>query len=328
MSTFLHHRFYRNIHYFIKDPKSILIAISGGQDSTCLMYLLHNLLNIKYFKLEAIYIDHQWQKSSKKHIKHIMSLTKTINIKLYIYQIKSPVFSEMQARKLRYELLIKHALKYKYKYIATGHTENDKIETCLQNLFKGTTTDGLTSLKTIKIITQDLYIIRPMLNFQRQEVEWLCRKLYIPIWSDITNYNFSITRNRLRYELISYLRQYFNPNIENSLSNFLKIASNDNDYIKENCIKLYIKTKHKKFVAFNLLKLKRQHITLQIRTAKLFFQYHFNRSINNKTLHKILNLDRCKIKLFYTDQLMIQYKNQWIYANYAYNKIDKSLLIK
>ena len=316
MATFLHDKFYKSIYRFIKTPASILVAISGGQDSICLVKLFKDLLEKKLLKIEAIYIDYQWQKDSKKHIEQIISFTKKINIRLSIYQISFPIFSEAQARKLRYQLLIEHALRYKYKYIFTAHTKNDRIETLLQNLFKGTTIDGATSLSTIKIVHKDLYIIRPLLNFERSELQWLCRHFYLPVWSDITNYNYNISRNRIRNELMNYLRSYFNPNIQDTLSNFLDITSRDNEYIKQNSIKLYIKAIHKELIALNLTTLKKQPIALQVRTTKIFFQYHFNKSIHNNIIKQILNLNLNKNKLFYTNQLIIQYKMPWLYANY------------
>ena len=317
MHTFLYYKLYENIDKTIKDSESILIAVSGGQDSLCLINLFKDLLMKKDLRIEAIYIDHQWKKNSRQQIKHIINLIQKINIKLSICQIQSPTFSEMQARSLRYQLLVKHALQYKYKYIVTGHTENDKIETFLINLFKGTTLDGATSLNMIKFLNYNLYIIRPLLNLTRAEVLWFCRKLHLPIWSDITNYNYDIPRNRLRNELIPYLQQYFNSNIQKSLSAFLSITTAENEYLKENSIKLYIKIKHKQFVAFNLLILKKQHIALQIRTIKLFFKHHFNKSIDSRILRRILDLNLAYNNTLYTNQLVIQYKDMWIYANYT-----------
>lgn len=326
MHTFLHKKLIYNLKKHLNYKDNLLIAISGGQDSLCLIKLLIDCLNNKNYRLEAIYIDYQWQNNSIKHTKQLIHLTKKLAIKLSIYQIKSLTFSEKYARELRYQILIDHAIKYNFSKILLGHNKNDKIETFLHKLFRGTSIEGAIGLVWKRKITSRIYIIRPMLNFTKAEIEWFCRKFNLPIWSDITNYNYLITRNRLRYELIPYLKQYLNLNVIDSIYSFLDLSQVDNDYIKENTIRLYLKIKHHQLVSLNMNLLKQEHITLQKRSLQLFFQYNFNISIKQKTITNIINYSENKVSnILQTNNLVIQYKNNWLYANFiAHKKIQIS----
>lgn len=275
MHTYLHTKFYETTNKFLKNYSitSTLISISGGQDSLCLVNLIKDF-NEKYHllsKLSYIYIDHQWKQDSKSQVNHLINTIKKYNKKIIVYQIKEIATSEIQARQLRYKVLIKYAMLNKYSSIITAHTETDKIETFWLQIFKGTSLNGITSLRQKRKINRQIYIYRPLLNFTRSEIHWFCRKFYLPIWSDITNYQYAIRRNRLRNELIPYINKYFSKSIERKLIDFILISNLDNEYIKQNAIKLYLSSRHNTSIALNFSLLKKQHIALQIRTLQIFF---------------------------------------------------------
>lgn len=319
MKTFLHSKFKLNLNKWINKNSNLIIAVSSGQDSLCLLKLLDDCLDKKKHKIEAIYIDHQWKQDSSQHSKHILNLMKNIRIPITIYQIKRSTISENEARKIRYKILIQHALKKQYNTIITGHNKNDQIETLLQNLIRGSGLNGITNLTIYKKISTQIAILRPLINFTKQEIAWFCRLFYLPVWSDTTNYNYYIKRNRLRNELLPYLKNYFNPNIEQIIYNFIKLCQNENEYIKENTIKLYTKSMHASLIGLNLIMLKKQHYILQQRVLQLYFYYNFNKQINKNTTHRILNLNKHYVNnapnSLYHKPLFIQYKNGWLYTN-------------
>nr|QVY58333.1 tRNA(Ile)-lysidine synthase [Kappaphycus striatus] len=275
MSTYLHKKFYRTINKVlqrnVKTP--VLIAVSGGQDSLCLIKLIEDFYSNYSSLLEIayVYIDHQWRKDSYKQISHLINIIKSTHQKIIIYQIKDIVESEAKARKLRYQILINHAKQYNYLGIVTAHTSTDKIETFWQQLFRGTTINGITSFHKHRKFSKYIYIHRPLVEFNRTEINWLCRKFYLSIWSDITNYEYKIQRNRLRNELIPYINNYFTVNIEKKLINFINISNLENEYMKQNAIKLYLTSRHIINVALDYTLIAQQHISLQTRTLQIFF---------------------------------------------------------
>nr|WCH58109.1 lysidine synthase [Cystoclonium purpureum f. stellatum] len=275
MTTYLHRKFYHKINKFLinHSTNAILIAISGGQDSLCLIKLVEDF-NKRYnliLKITYIYIDHQWKKDSQKQINHLTNIIKTTNQNIIIYQIKNIFKSEIKARQTRYQILLKHALKYKYSSIITAHTKTDKAETFIQQIIRGTSLNGITSFNEQRKLHKNLYMQRPLLDFTRYEINWFCRKFKLPIWSDITNYEYKIPRNRLRNELIPYINRYFTTNIEAKINNFLNISNLENEYIKQNAIKLYLQSRHEINIALNYKLIHKQHIALQKRTLQIFF---------------------------------------------------------
>ena len=300
----------------------ILVSISAGQDSICLIKLLEtikkNFLNI--LQLQYIYIDHQWKKNSKSQINHIINYLKCSNSSLYIYEIKKECSSETQARIHRYQILFNHAQKNNNNILMTGHNLTDKIETFLQNLFKGTTIDGATSLSEYRKNISNFILFRPLINHSRNEIYWLCKHLYLPIWSDQTNYYYYINRNRLRYELFPYLKNYFSTHIEKNLNSFLHISNIENEYLKQNTIKIYLLISHHKMIAINYKIIKSQHIAIQQRIFQLFSVHHFNQIFTKELIEQIvftLNLnclDR-SIKIQWNKNKYICIQEKWLYIH-------------
>nr|QCI08332.1 tRNA Ile-lysidine synthetase [Ptilothamnion sphaericum] len=295
---------------------TLLISISGGQDSLCLIKIIENLKKNKViYKVHYIYIDHQWNIKSKKQILHLINYIKQYKSQMTIYQIHNYALSESIARSNRYHILINYAIKNQYQYILTAHTQTDKIETFLYNLIRGTSIDGATSLIPHREIDSHLHIFRPFLLISRINTNWFCRKFCLPIWSDYSNYNLYIKRNRIRNELIPYLKNYFNINVENKIVNFLMLSNEDNEYIKQNSMKLYLKSRHKYFIALNYEQIKHQHITLKKRTLQLFFFHNFNINLSINYINQLIfKLDQCILDhIIKYKNLDIIIKQPWIY---------------
>jgi len=322
MNIYLYYEFLKNFYFKIQNSNinKILIAISGGQDSICLIKLIESIKNNTNLNLQItyIYIDHQWKQTSQIQIQHIINYIKSCKDYIIIYQIQHLPYCETEARKYRYEILFNHAINNNYQLIITGHSLTDKIETCLQKIFRGTSLNGITSLNHNRNIKYNLQIYRPLLNISRDDIKWFCQHFCLPIWSDITNYYYNIKRNRIRYELIPYLKNYFYRHIETNINYFLKISNIENEYIKQNVIKIYLWIRHKKNIAINHQILKKQHLAIQQRIIYLFFFHHFNLFINKDIIHNILikinhyNYNDIPIRISWTIK-KIYIEKKWIY---------------
>nr|YP_010952171.1 tRNA(Ile)-lysidine synthase [Gloiopeltis furcata]WMP13840.1 tRNA(Ile)-lysidine synthase [Gloiopeltis furcata] len=294
MYTYLHYKFCISLESYVnnKHLKSILIAISGGQDSLCLIQLIEDYQDkfktCESLNIEYIYIDHQWRKDSQQQIQHIINFANCRQRKISVYEIQSIAKSEIEARNLRYQTIIQHALTNKYPLILTAHTATDRVETFFQQIIRGTSLDGATGLHIERRVNSNLLLVRPLLNFNRTEINWFCRRFYLPTWSDITNYEYRVQRNRLRYEFIPYLKRYFTKSIEQKISSFLEISSLDNEYIKQNSIKLYLDSMHSVSVAINYERITTQHICLQTRVLQVFFYHNFNKTLTYYFVYTLL----------------------------------------
>nr|QCI06690.1 tRNA Ile-lysidine synthetase [Gayliella sp.] len=327
MITYIHQYLIKQLQLFKKTNTnlrihSILVSISSGQDSICLIRIIEEIKQILNYelKIQYIYIDHQWKDNSQKQVEHIINYLNCYKNHLYIYQIKTICNNETDARNQRYNIILNHAVQKKHNIIITGHNLTDKIETFIQNLLKGTTIDGATNLITCKYTSNDLILWRPLLNISRTEINWFCRNFQLPIWSDQTNYQYKISRNRIRYELIPYLNNYFSINIEKRINSFLKISNTDNDYIKQTTLKLYLYAHHQNLIAINYQVVQIQHFAIKQRMIQLFCYHHFNQILNKNLLYKILHVLSLHYKknitrIFIWDEKRICITNKWIYIH-------------
>nr|UEQ12149.1 tRNA(Ile)-lysidine synthase [Batrachospermum sp.] len=319
MTTFLHKKFRINLKQKLNIPtgSTLLLAISGGQDSLCLLKLSLDLQKQYDLRLGIVYIDHQWRYDTYINSKHLINFIKQYKIPTYLYQIQPTIYSECESRNLRYQLLIQVAKKYNYNIIATAHSCTDQVENCLQYMIRGTSLDGINSLVWSRKINKTIRLIRPILNFKRSEISWFCKHFQLPVWSDFTNLYYDSPRNRIRQELMPYLQNHFQGNIEDHINQFLNSTCIDCEYLRQNTIKAYQKSKHNHLLALNQSILSSQHIAIQTRVLQLFFLHNFHKSIPPQLLVKISSLhtkNNNKINSIFIKGLTINYYQEWIYV--------------
>ena len=319
MDTFLHHKFHNNVAYNIQLPKyaSILIGLSGGQDSLCMTKLFMDLQKLYCLDIGIISVDHQWRYDTVTNIQHIINITKHLQIKTYIYESLPESYSEEEARSIRYQLLVNTAKKYEYSFIAIAHSLNDQVETGLHHIFRGSYIDSLPSLTWNRAIEPMIHIIRPMLNIQRWEINWFCRYFWLPIWHDLSNLECTKERNRIRQELMPYIQYHFSYAIEKHISNFINNAYIDSEYIRQNTLKLYFQLKHPNFIAINILKFTYQHQALQKRLLYLFFLHNTNINLPDILLDQLIyKLNQKFIFKISYNRIIICNNNKWLYLYY------------
>lgn len=304
----------------------ILVAISGGQDSMCLIKFMQNLkkqykLTKKLIHTEYIYIDHQWKSNSKQQIQHIIHYLDSIKEPISIYQIKNITTSENQCRIYRYHIIIEHAIKFKKSIIITAHTKTDKIETFFINLFRGTGIEGITSLNIQRKLKQGIDILRPLITTTRENSLWTCKEFHMPVWSDTSNYNYHIKRNRMRYELMPYLKNYFNKKIEYNINYLLKVSYYENEYVKQSVVKLYLNSIHKKYIGLNHHKIIKQSFIIQIKIIKFFLFHNTRYNLQTQKIIRIIEtIKNYKINSYINfKNLKFYITKNWIYVTIKTN---------
>ena len=220
----------------------VLMAVSGGQDSLCLARLLIDLQPQWQWSLGLIHCDHRWRDDSADNATHVCGLAKEWNIPTWVETAKIDLKNEADARQWRCETFARVARVHNYLYVVTGHTASDRAETALYNLVRGTGIDGISSLpwhRPIDIEKPTVTLVRPLLGFNRQETGDFCQQQQISVWEDSSNSNLKFRRNRIRQELLPYLREHFNPQVERSLSQTSEITAADVAYLQAQAAKLY-----------------------------------------------------------------------------------------
>ncbi|MEG4963671.1 MULTISPECIES: tRNA lysidine(34) synthetase TilS [unclassified Microcoleus] len=156
--THLHAQVHRTLLYrkILPSNQRLLVAVSGGQDSLCLIKLLLDLQPKWGWNLAILHCDHRWRSDSEASANHVEQLAKSWGISYYLETASDIPKTEAAARKWRYQALTEIAIAHNYPYIVTGHTASDRAETLLYNLIRGSGADGLSALTWT----------RPLLDFR------------------------------------------------------------------------------------------------------------------------------------------------------------------
>jgi len=217
--------------------EKLVVAVSGGPDSVCLLHILAKLQKELKVNLHVAHLNHQLRGTeSEADAKYVSDLARQLGIPATIegrevksYQAQEHLSLEEAAREVRYSFLAEVAKAIGAERVAVGHTRDDHIETILLHLIRGTGTRGLKGLQACsewKSKTGSIIVIRPLLEISHQETEDYCRQHQLVPRLDASNISLSPLRNRIRHQLLPLLESY-NPGIAQALLRTAKIASDD-----------------------------------------------------------------------------------------------------
>ena len=234
-----------NKYNLIQKGDKIVIGVSGGPDSMCLLdslYCLREKLNIEIF---VAHINHMIREEADEETEYVKDYCKNKNIKCYVKKVdveklakEQKLGTEEMGRKIRYEFFNEIAQKESANKIATAHNLNDNVETVLMNILRGS---GISGLKGIEIKRKGINIeyIRPIRECERQEIEKYCEKQSLNPKIDKTNFESIYNRNKIRNEIIPYLKKEFNPNVLEGINRLSDIARNEEEYFDKIIIEKY-----------------------------------------------------------------------------------------
>ncbi|NMG09328.1 tRNA lysidine(34) synthetase TilS [Brasilonema sp. UFV-L1] len=226
------HRTIRSRHLFERNQR-LLVAVSGGQDSLCLIKLLLDLQPKWRWYLGIAHCDHRWRPDSQANANHVENLAKNWGVSFYLQTADEPLKSEAAARNWRYQALNTIACENQFHYIVTGHTTSDRAETLLYNLIRGTGADGLQALTWQRLLDNGIVLVRPLLEVTRTQTGQFCQDFQLPVWEDSTNQDLKFARNRIRQQLIPYLQENFNPQVESVLAQTAEILQAEVEYLEQ-----------------------------------------------------------------------------------------------
>nr|YP_010338692.1 tRNA(Ile)-lysidine synthase [Glaucosphaera vacuolata]UNJ18642.1 tRNA(Ile)-lysidine synthase [Glaucosphaera vacuolata] len=323
MQSFIHEQIKDLVAFYhiIPQNERILLAISGGQDSLCLIKILKDLKILCFSSFRIVHFDHQWRNDSEENSYLVVYLSYIWEISMASYKLPINITNETISRKWRYQILYFLAQKYNYSILITAHTYTDKIETCLLNLFRGCSLEGISPLSYLTQLTNFTYLNRPLLFSHREHIAWFCKKFFLPVWSDYTNYNYHLKRNRLRYELLPYIRQYFNVQFDKQLNYTIHFTYRDSEYLQYIALYFYYKIRHEKFAALNKKILLLLHCSIQYRIFKIFLKQNFSILSNRSQIHELYLLIKLTKLNYITTTINLDFNTvifynccQWIYC--------------
>ena len=210
----------------------VLVAFSGGPDSLALLHILNRLKGSLDFRLAAAHLDHGLRgEESRQEAEAAAALCKSWNISCRLgwwdgRKAREPGLSpEEGARKARLAFLEETAAELGAVSIATGHQQDDQVETILIRLLNGT---GLTGLAGIRPVRPPY--IRPLLEISRREILGYCRTWGLVYQEDSSNQKDCYLRNRLRHQVLPLLKKE-NPRFGQAISRMTALLRQEEDFL-------------------------------------------------------------------------------------------------
>ena len=228
----------------IKSGDNIVLGISGGPDSICMLYILNSLKKDLNFNIYVAHINHMLRENAKLDEEYVKNTCEKLNIPVYIKHIKIKEIAEKEkrgieetGRKVRYEFFEEILRKTNSNKIATAHNLNDSIETIILNIIRGTGISGLAGIEPIR----ENKFMRPLIECERKEIEEYCKLNKLEPRIDESNYENKYNRNKIRNICIPYLQKELNSNVIKNISRLSEIANEEQKYIEKNVEKSFNK---------------------------------------------------------------------------------------
>jgi tRNA(Ile)-lysidine synthase len=223
-------------NFMIEKGDSILVALSGGPDSVCLLHILYSLSKKMNIFLYAAHVNHCLRgEEAIKDEKYAEELCKRLNIPFYCKRVdiksiskERGVSTELAGRDERYKFFDELKENLSINKIAIAHNANDQAETLIMRIIRGTGLEGLVGIKPIR----DSVYIRPILCLTRKEIEQYCNEQNLNPRIDQTNYEEIYSRNKIRLKAIPFIQENFNKDIVSTLNRLAYMCNMDNEFIE------------------------------------------------------------------------------------------------
>jgi tRNA(Ile)-lysidine synthase len=229
-------------HRLICPGETILIGVSGGPDSTALLYALNSLKKALRLKLHIAHLDHMLRPDSDKDRVFVQGLAQKLGLpytwaRVNVKGIARKGSLEEIARNARLGFLFRVARTVKARRIALGHNFDDQAETVLMRILRGAGLYGLTGILPKRQIC-GFQIVRPLIEIRRKEILRFLKKKHVRARMDLSNFDDIYFRNKIRNRLMPLLEAGYNKNIKEALCNLAESAGYDYDYLFRTARKL------------------------------------------------------------------------------------------
>ena len=223
----------------------VAVGVSGGADSVCLLHILWRMRREASFRILAVHVDHGVRTDSAEDGAYVERLCRKLEIPFHLrkvdmngYAALNGLSSEEAGRQLRYgifeEVLAERRQADEVCKIAVAHNCNDRAETMLFHMFRGSGLKGLASIQPVRES-----VIRPLLCLERAEIEQYLAGYKLSYRQDSTNEEDTYTRNRIRHHILPYAGQEICSGAVAHMGELAEILSETESYLEEQTKQLY-----------------------------------------------------------------------------------------
>ena len=227
----------------IQAKDKIVLGVSGGPDSITMLDILRQIREEFDFEIVVAHINHMIRKEAIIDEEYVKKYCEKNNIKCFVKRIdvidianNKKIGTEEAGRLVRYDFFDEVLKQTGSNKIAIAHNKNDKIETIIMHLLRGS---GLSGLKGIEPIRGN--IIRPLIECEREEIEKYCDENRLEPRIDKTNFENDYTRNKIRNIVIPYIEKELNPNIIETIDRLSEVIKKEDRYLEKVALDVYDK---------------------------------------------------------------------------------------
>lgn len=209
--------------------KCVLMALSGGVDSSVLFFILNKLKSEFNLNLKAIHLNHNWRgRESIEDLKFCETIAKKNECEFFSKTLDDSIKkTEASAREARYAFFEEALIRFNSDICFLAHNKNDNVETLLYRIAKGTGPSGLSSIPKIR---KPYY--RPILDVSRTEIENFASLHRIKFCTDKSNNDTKYKRNFIRKNIIPNF-ETINNNAVNAINSLIKLSSEQNELVND-----------------------------------------------------------------------------------------------
>lgn len=278
----------------IENGDKLVLGVSGGPDSIAMLDILNEInidekINLN-FNIVVAHINHMIRKEAKDDERFVKEFCMKKNIEFFLKSIDvqklantNKIGTEEAGRNARYDFFDEILEKTNSNKIAIAHNKNDKAETIIMNLMRGS---GISGLKGIEE-KRERYI-RPLIECERTEIEKYCEEQKLNPRIDKTNFENEYTRNKIRNIVIPYVKREFNPNIICTLNRLSELVREEEEYIEKQVEKAYDKlviVEDKKQIFLNLKEFNKEEKVIKSRLVLYTIRRLFNTTKGIEKIH-------------------------------------------
>ena len=218
----------------------LLVAVSGGRDSTVLLWLLSQMAQQNELSagLVVAHVDHGVHPQSREAATHVSSLADQLKLPFLSARLENVGTSEEALRNARYEALVQMAKQVGAAAVLTAHHADDDMETVLFRMVRGTGPRGLAGIPESRPLTNGISVLRPLIRTSQSAIAELLTTSGLSIFEDPTNKDLRYSRNQLRHELIPDLREVLGNRLDLSLMELAKTARAANDILEKEALRI------------------------------------------------------------------------------------------
>ena len=214
----------------------IIVALSGGADSVCLLVVLNELKETLGISLKAVHVHHGLRgEEADRDSAYAKELSRSLGVPFSSARVDAAGYAkehrmsvEEAGRHLRYEIFEKERMEFGGNKIAVAHHADDQAETILYHLFRGTGLKGLGGIRPVRD-----RIVRPLLSVGKEEILAYLKEKGISYCEDSTNSHTDYARNRIRNFLLPAIREQINPRVSENILHAGEMAAKADEYLEK-----------------------------------------------------------------------------------------------